>query len=75
MVGALCKSNPGPFSDGWGFWPGQPAPVPRLELPEPSEALGMPVEERIGLEYKEAFLPTLAMAGEEHEAEGIRLGE
>ena len=25
-MGALCTSNPAPFSDGWGFWPGDHNP-------------------------------------------------
>jgi len=56
--------------DGFVCSLGGPAPVPRFELPEQPEALGMPAQEHIGLEDKEGFLPTADMTGEEDEPGG-----
>jgi len=61
--------------DGFGGYPGPPAPVAGLEPPEQPETLAMPAQERIGIEDEDGFLPTPDPAGEEDEPRAIGWGE
>lgn len=58
MMGRLCMSNPGPFSDGWGSWPGQPKAQVATEHFQASKYKGAP---RCVGQASSCYLPNLSL--------------